>query len=57
MDFDLFGIGVADDTRFGLLLRRSGSRPERFKHHDDERDRHGHRRVVLGGPWLFDCIW
>ena len=28
-----------------------------YKHHDDERDRHGHRRVVLGGPWLFDCIW
>ena len=57
MDFDLFGFGVADDTRLGLLLRRLGSWSECFEHHDDERDRHGHRGVVLGGPRLFDSVW
>ena len=33
MDFDLFGLGVVDDARPRLFLRRFGSWSECFEHH------------------------
>ena len=47
MDFEASALFVGRRAFFyGGLVRGQ----ECFEHHDDERDRHGHRRQLLGAP-------